>query len=187
MVACFLLGELSSPRFGAGVRSALADAGWTDRLVTSPDLFDHAENAARRAVLASTRGYGENCDVFEDFPSGARWEWAVLRPEELAAVRYIEYSYWNELSGGTRLPGHAAGRIRAGVTVFDVPNDRFEQAARALAGGELFPPLILAGEGADKLVCLEGHLRLTAYALAGFPADVECLVGTAPDMARWAR
>jgi hypothetical protein len=34
-------------------------------------------------------------------------------------------------------------------------------------------------------VCLEGNLRLTAYALAGFPAGVECLVGTAPTMGRW--
>jgi hypothetical protein len=48
-----------------------------------------------------------------------------------------------------------------------------------------FPPLILVGEKRDELVCLEGHLRLTAYALAGFPVDVECLVGTAPTMGRW--
>lgn len=34
-------------------------------------------------------------------------------------------------------------------------------------------------------MCLEGHLRLTAHALAGFPVDVECLVGTAPTMGRW--
>jgi hypothetical protein len=50
-----------------------------------------------------------------------------------------------------------------------------------------FPPLILVGETHDNLVCLEGHLRLTGYALAGFPAAVECLLGTAPDMGRWAR
>lgn len=161
--------------------------GRPERLLTSPDISDPAENVVRRALLATTRGYGEDRDVFEDFPSCVRWDWAVLRPEELATVRYIEYSYWNELSGGTRLAGDAAARIRAGVVVFDVPNDRFERAAHALAGGETFPPLILAGEGADRLVCLEGNLRLTAYALVGFSADVECLVGTAPDMARWAR
>jgi hypothetical protein len=26
---------------------------------------------------------------------------------------------------------------------------------------------------------------LTAYALAGFPRDVECLIGTSPSMHRW--
>jgi hypothetical protein len=73
----------------------------------------------------------------------------------------------------------------SGTRAWDVPNDRFKKAARALAGGEQFPPLILVGEKRDELVCLEGHLRLTAYALAGFPFDVECLVGTAPTMGRW--
>lgn len=35
------------------------------------------------------------------------------------------------------------------------------------------------------LVCLEGQLRLTAHALAGFPTDIECLIGTAPTMGHW--
>lgn len=42
-------------------------------------------------------------------------------------------------------------------------------------GRRAIPPLILPGEGPDRLVCLEGHPRLTAYALIGFPADLECL------------
>ena len=33
--------------------------------------------------------------------------------------------------------------------------------------------LILVGETHDNLVCLEGHLRLTGYALAGFPASYQ--------------
>ena len=187
MVACFLGAELTSPRFGAAVRAALAEAGESERLLTRPDTSDAGENAARRALLAATRGYGEDREVFEDFPPGVRWEWAMLTPEDLAAVRYIEYSYWNELSAGSRLPGDAAARIRVGVEAFDVSNERFELAAASLAAGERFPPLILAGVARDDLVCLEGNLRLTAYALAGFPAEVECLVGIEPGLARWAR
>jgi hypothetical protein len=45
----------------------------------------------------------------------------------------------------------------------------------------------LAGTRPDALVCLEGHLRLTAHALAAFPVSVECLVGTAADLGRWAQ
>jgi len=187
MVACFLLGELTSPRFGAGIRRALAAAGKSERLLTDADLTDPAANRARRALLAATRGYGENRDVFEDFPGRVRWTRAVLTAGELAWVRYIEYSYWNELSGGSRLPGDAAERIRAGVRVFGVSNGRFIAAARAVRRGERFAPLILAGPRPETLVCLEGHLRLTAYALAGFPIEVECLVGTARAMDRWAR
>jgi hypothetical protein len=85
----------------------------------------------------------------------------------VARVRYTEYSYWNELSGGSRLPVDAAVRIRAGIRVFDVPNDRFRAAALAVARGVRFDPLILGGVTPAGLVCLEGHLRLTGYALAG--------------------
>jgi hypothetical protein len=187
MVACFLLGELTSRRFGAGIRRALAAVGESDRLLTGADLTDPVANQARRDLLAVTRGYGENRDLFKDFPARVRWIRAVLKPAELARVRYIEYSYWNELSGGSRLPGDAARRIEAGVRVFGVSNRRFVAAAGAVRRGEPFLPLILAGRRRNALVCLEGHLRLTAYALAGFPVTVECLVGTARAMDRWAR
>jgi hypothetical protein len=99
----------------------------------------------------------------------------------------VDYSYWNELSGGSRLPADAAVRIRAGVRPFGVSHDRFLDAAQALAGGQDFPPMILAGLRDDALVCLEGHLRLTAHALAGFPTATICLVGTSPGLATWAR
>jgi hypothetical protein len=157
MIAVFLLGELTSERFGAGIRVALDAAGQTAALVTAADLDD----------------------------ARVRWVRAVLTPAELARVRYIEYSYWNELSGGTRLAGHAAEQIRPGVEVFGVPNGRFWSAKRAVERGELFLPLILAGRRRDRLICLEGHLRLTAYALAGFPTEIECLVGTTRTMDRW--
>jgi hypothetical protein len=184
MIACFLRGELTSERFGSAIRSRL---GSHSRLVTHPDLFDSRENAARRAVLAATRGYGENRGLFENFPAQVTWTKAVLSAAEVADVRYINYSYWVELSGGSRRPADAAIRVKAGIRAFDVPNEPFVQAAQAVLAGERFWPLIVVGEGPDRLVCLEGHLRLTAYALAGFPVDVECFVGTAPTMGRWAQ
>lgn len=186
MVAVFLRGELTSDRFGAAIRALLDASGRTDELLTSPNLLDEDANNARRALLAATRGYGENRELFTGFPSRVRWTWLSLTPEELARVRYIEYSYWRELSGGSRLPIDAVERIKNGVRAYDVSNQRFVTAARAVTQGQQFLPLILAGSRTTRLVCLEGHLRLTAYALAGFPRDVDCLVGIAPDMARWA-
>jgi hypothetical protein len=185
MIALFLLGELTSERFGKGIRTALMAAGQTETLITAADLGDAGQNSARRAILAATRGYGENRDVFENFPARVRWVRMMLAPGELARVRYIEYSYWNELSGGSRLASDAAQQIRREIKVFGVSNRRFLRAARAVERGELSPPLILAGRRRDRLICLEGHLRLTAYALAGFPYEVECLVGTARTMDRW--
>ncbi len=187
MVACFLAGELASERWGAAVRAALDGAGEGDRLLIRPDTADAVENATRRKLLARTRGYGEDRDVFEDFQPVVDWRWAILDPAELAAVRYIEFSYWNELSGGSRLALDAAARIEDGVEVFDVPSDRFHAAAAAIGRGEALPPPILAGVSSADLVCLEGNLRLTAYALLGFPTALECLVGTSPRLRPWAR
>jgi len=187
MIASFLEGELRSERFGPAIRDQLTAIGESDELLTRPDLTDPRANAARRDVLAATRGYGEGRELFEFFPTTVHWIRALLTPDELARVRYIEYSYWNEISGGSRLPGDAARRIKAGLQAFGVPNTRFLIAASAIARGEQFPPLILAGEHTGELVCLEGNLRLTGHALAGFPVAVECLIGTAPGMGRWAQ
>jgi len=187
MVAVFLRWELSSERFGPVVRDALLAHGQDEALVTDADLTDEAANRLRRSVLAATRGYGEDRELFEFFADDVRWVWARLAPADLARVRYVEYSYWNELSGGSRLPLDAARQIGAGVRPWGVSNERFLHAARALARGERFPALILAGCSHDDLVCLEGHLRLTAHALAGFPTEVECLVGTSPALTRWAQ
>ncbi|MGH2894117.1 MAG: hypothetical protein ACRDPM_12750 [Solirubrobacteraceae bacterium] len=187
MVAMFLRGELFSERFGPAVRDALLACGEPERLLAEPDLHDGRANQARRAVLAATRGYGEDRELFEHFPANVSWEWIELTPSELAQVRYIAYSYWNELSHGSRLPADAARRIQAGVRPWGVSNEPFQTAAQALRSGQQFPPLILAGRHRDDLVCLEGNLRLTAHALAGFPIDIECLVGTTPALKRWAQ
>lgn len=187
MVAGFLLGELSSERFGPTIRDRLMAMGESDELLTRPDFSEPRANEARARVLAATRGYGDDRELFEFFPSGVRWVNALLAPVELARVRYIEYSYWNEISGGSRLPADAAARIRAGVEAFGVPNQRFLAVAEAVARSERFPPLILVGARVDDLVCLEGNLRLTGYALAGFPVDVECVVGIHPQLDRWAQ
>ena len=185
IVACFLLGERASDRFGDGVRRALAAAGLTDRILTDADLTDADANRARADLLGATRGYRQQRDVFDEtFPTPVRWLRAQIQPEELAHVRYIKDTYWNELSGGSRLPTDAAARIRAGRTAFGVSNDRFLAAAhnRPAAG---FPPLILVGSSLGNLVCLEGNLRLTAHALADFPTSADCLIGTAPAMDSW--
>lgn len=187
MVAVFLSGELSSERFGPAIRDALLACGQSERLLVEPDLNDTQANRARRAVLAATRGYGEDRELFEHFPAQVRWEWIRLTARELARVRYVEYSYWNELSGGSGLAADAAHRISMGVRPWGISNERFHTAARALRSGERFPPLILAGAHRDDLVCLEGNLRLTAHALAGFPIEIECLVGTAPALEHWAQ
>lgn len=187
MVLCYLAAELSSERFGAMVRAELDARDLPVSLLTDPDLADTRQNLKRKMVLAATRGYGEDREMFEHFPSSVVWTWVWLEPADLARVRYVDYSYWNELSNGTRVPLDAANNIAAGVEAFDVPNGRFLRAAEAVRRGQRLPLLILAGPTWDGLVCLEGHLRLTAYALARFPVGLECLVAASPALDRWAQ
>jgi hypothetical protein len=188
MIATFLRAELESRRWARTIADALRRCGVRRRVVTSPMLEEAEENALRRRILDETRGYGRREGLFAGFPENVRWDRVVLTREELAAVRYIDYDYWVELSGGSRLPRDAAERIRAGVRVFGVPNDGFLEAAAALAAGARWPELIIVSavaEGAD--VVLEGHVRLTACALASdaVPVKAELLRGVSAHIDGW--
>jgi hypothetical protein len=188
MVALFLRTELPAARSRDDLRALLERACLAERVVTDPDLGDDAENQARLRLLTRHRGYGTRTELFDGFPYDVRWQWMAITPAELARVRYIDYDYWVELSGGTRLAVDAAQRIRAGVAPFGVPSDWALGMARAVAGGARFLPLILVTTGpGGGLVVLEGHVRLTAFMLARdrLPPELEVLVGSSPAMTRW--
>ncbi|HEV2252573.1 MAG TPA: hypothetical protein VGS06_05205 [Streptosporangiaceae bacterium] len=188
MVALFLRTELPAARFRDKLRELLDQADLPERLITDPDLDDPAENQAREWLLTQHREYGTRTGLFDGFPHDVCWEWAAITPAELATVRYIDYDYWNELSGGTRLAVDAAPRIRAGVAPFGVSSDWALGMAQAFADGARFPPLILVTTGSSgDLVVLEGHVRLTAYMLCPdrLPPELEVLVGSSPNAAGW--
>ena len=117
IVLAFLRGELQSPRFGHAVASALNGVGGLD-LVTNPDLNSERENEARAKALRTARGWGSGEGLFAGFPSDISWVCGIFDPEELEAIRYINYSYWVALSGGSRKPAdvkthdHCAGPAR---------------------------------------------------------------------------
>jgi hypothetical protein len=188
MVALFLRTELPAARSRDDLRALLERDGLPERVVTAPDINDDAENQARLWLLTQHRGYGTRTELFDGFPDDVCWVWMAITPPELARVRFIDYDYWVELSGGTRLALDAAPRIRAGVAPFGVPSDWALGMAQEGAGGARFPPLILVttGPGGD-LVVLEGHARLTAFMLArdSLPPELEVLVGCSPAMTCW--
>jgi len=197
MIASFLQQEFTSARFGPALRALLAEAGQPEDVVTRPDVRDRRANAARRRLLAAHRGYGTAADTYlAGFPTaGVRWAWWALSPEEVLTARYIDWDYWLELSGGTRRPADAAACIRAGAAPYGVSNEGAWAVAAAVRVGAPLPPLILVtachpplpGADAGGLVVLEGHLRLTGYALAAeaLPPTLAVLVGSSPAVARW--
>jgi hypothetical protein len=122
MVALFLRTELSATRFRHDLTRLLRRAGRSERVIVDPNLDDTDENRARRQLLIEHRGdWRTGTGMFEGFPSDVRWAWLAITVPELSRVRFINYDYWVELSGGTRPATKTAMRIRAGVAPFGVP------------------------------------------------------------------
>ena len=179
MLLAFLQGEMKSERFSDDLHAALEATHANPSLITNADLRNREENALRREVMGAFRGYGRNEELFRNFPEHVTWEFAELEAEDLPHIRYIVYSYWDELSRGTSRPLDAVQTIRSGTRIFDVPNDRFLEGERFLRSGGKFPPMIFLTSGSGQYVIVEGHLRMTAYALAPeFFPGATCYVGT---------
>jgi hypothetical protein len=191
MVATFLRTEIASLRSGPTILAILQRDGQDRSIVDEPDITDAADNKYRGRVLGEYHGYGRDEDLFRHVPRQVRWYRALATKSDLTQVRYIDYDYWTELSGGTRLAVDAAERIREGhpesTWVFGVSNAGFWEMANALKAGASFPELILVGpDEKGPLVLLEGHMRLTAYFLVPecIPPLLSVIVGYAPGLDR---
>src|SRR6266542_3428516 len=166
MVAHFLKTEVHSVRFREEILSLLRRDGRDERIIDQPDLASVDDNAYRSQLLGEFRGYGRGEGIFMFVPDDTAWHRCALSRDELARVRYVNDDYWLELSGGTRSPLDAARNIRSGIIVYGQSTEWALGLAREVERGAVFPELILVGtDEASPLTVLEGHARLTAYAL----------------------
>jgi hypothetical protein len=189
VVLAFLRAEIDSHRFGHDVRQALVGVGGLG-LVRSPDLTSEHENHARERALAAVRGWRDS-GLFEGFPEQVDWYHGVLPPDVLSRVRYIDYSYWRELSAGSRRPADVLATLRSGrlpTWVSELGTDWCFAFAAELAGVEAVDDLIvMATPDLGKLVVLEGHARLTAV-FVGRLQDrlvVRAYLGLSPQVEQW--
>jgi len=177
MVAVFLAAEVASERYGPQIAELLTRLGQPLSVVERPDTSDQAANAVRRQVLAGYRHYPDG-DVFTGMPADIAWHNAALTPAELDTVRYIDYPYWTEYSGGTRLAADGARRL--GPWQDQLPCTIHRQIAENLRARKPPPPIILMSEpGLANLVVIEGHKRLTVMLACRqlLPAEFEVLLG----------
>lgn len=187
MVALFLRGEFDSQRFGAQLARVLQQDEVDPTVIASPDLNDDGENSYRRRVLGQIRGFEQDTSLFRKFPPDVQWERAIVTATELKRVRYVNYDYWVELSGGSRMPEDAVRRIEQGVEIFRQNNDSFWDAANALRAGARFREMILVTHDGERLVVVEGHVRLTSFMLAPhlIPRELEVILGRSDKMTDW--
>lgn len=188
MIAEFLKAEINSKRFGKYLLEALKRCKSSKRIVESPRLYNKQENKLRKQILREYRGYSRNEGLFKNFPTKVNWERVSLSLDDLERVKYIDYEYWIELSGGSRLATDAVKNIKAGFVVFDQSNELFFEVAKVLRKRKTLPLLILVSTDKNGyVVILEGHLRLTAYLLEpeSISAPVEAIIGYSRDFTKW--
>ena len=188
MITVFLQAEVSSLRFGDKVLEQLTSLGVSRSLIDNPDLSNNHDNQVRKSILSSHKGYGKNAQLFENFPQDVNWKWVGFSRDDLAKVKYINYDYWNELSGGSRLAIDASRNVQKGMTVFEEDNQAFLDASESLRNGAVFPPMIFVStHDGGSVVALEGHLRLTVYMMESqlIPDQTKVIVGYSPDFVDW--
>jgi hypothetical protein len=187
MVAVFLKGELDSPRFRPRLDEVLARLGLDHEVIASPDVEHPEQNDARSLVLGEMHGYQQERSLFRLFPNDVLWERALFDAGDLRQVYYIDYSYWNELSSGSRRPEDGARAIEQGVVVYGQRHELFWELVVAMKSGARLSTPIVVTHDRQKLVVLEGHLRLTAYMHAPefIPDQVEVILGTSRKMTEW--
>jgi hypothetical protein len=186
-VAAFLRAEIESARWGDDLRGLLREDGAYEAVLVHPDVEDADANAYRARLLDRHRGWLRRIGLFQGLPRDLDWLLVALTPDEVLAIRYIDWDWWLEISEGTRDPSVAAERIRGGlVPGADLDSDR---ALAERLRSPMPPPELIAIAPPDlsKLVVLEGHVRLTAYALFPelLPDELEVFVGTSAGVDRW--
>jgi hypothetical protein len=118
MVASFLRAEVASGRYGEKLRALLARDGRPESVLRHPDLGSSDECRYRRALFDEHRAYDRREGLFLGCPEHVEWHRAALQPDELLAIRYINWHWWVEASGArvfrpTPPAGSAQGSFRA--------------------------------------------------------------------------
>lgn len=98
MVSEFLNAEYHSERFSEHIKKVMEELLLDESIILSADLNSANENIARKKLLGEFRGYGLNCELFENFPNEIQWSLCNFVSYDLNNIRYIDYSYWNDLS-----------------------------------------------------------------------------------------
>ena len=188
MIAVFLACEFGSFRFGDQLRQLLKRDAVEPAVIEAPTLASEQQNTYRRRLLGEVRGLGRDTALFHGFPDDVTWERCLLTPNEVSRIEYCNYSYWLELSNGTRKPAEGAARIKQGVKqIMRQSTKNFRRGAAALRAGTKFREMILATHDRTRLVVIEGHLRLTVYMMEPHlvPDELEVILGSSDRMTDW--
>jgi hypothetical protein len=182
VIATFLRAELDSGRYSPVLRTLLERDGVGADVLARPDLADPAANRYRSSLLDEYRGFERRIGLFGGFPDSVDWHRAALAPPEVLEILYIDWDWWLEITDGTRRPTDAANKIRRGEVAGSTVDEHLMLLDRPQP--EL---IVVTTPDRQNLVVLEGHYRLTAYAMfpKRVPDELELYLGEAEEMNGW--
>src|SRR5207247_4092097 len=94
VLATFLRAELDSPRYGRRLLELLGEDEVNESVLRTPDLDDADECAYRARLLDRHRAWLRRQGLFEGFPEQVEWSRVALVPEDVLAIRYINWDWW---------------------------------------------------------------------------------------------
>jgi len=103
-----------------------------------------------------------------------------LDKNDILKIKYITYSYWKEITNGTRYAKDSVKNIKNNVEIFGVSNDNFINLSEYIKNGNKIDPIIILApiEKKDNMIVLEGHVRLTAINLIiDYFSELKVLIG----------
>ena len=133
------------------------------RLVYSPDLTSHRENALRKALLFHRRG-----QMWRELPPDTEWWEVELSPEDLARIRIFPRSQWRRIAKGSFSLMEVVERLRHRIDKAKTNGffTKIRVITERLAEGATFPSvLLIAVDVNSPLTIIEGNHRVAAAML----------------------
>lgn len=172
MLLEYLKSEIDSNRFSEKLKKALDDLDISSNIILNGNLDDEYENRQRKVLMQEFREYPTG-DIFKGFPKEFKWYFVEFEKDDFDKIFYLNWPCWNERTNNTAKPSEAAKNILNGIEFSDIPNAKFLKGLDYLEKSGKFDPIIAVTCNGEKMVLIEGHSRVTVYAL-----KPELFVGT---------
>ena len=172
MLLEFLKCEVTSKRFSPKLNKTLEELNLTQDIILKANLNNSQENEQRKLIMNKFREYPIG-DIFENFPKEIKWFYVEFEEGDFEKIYFLNWPCWNERTNNSAKPKDAAKNIFNGIEFDDISNEIFFKGLEYLENGNKFSPIIAITCNEEKYVLIEGHSRVTVYAM-----KPELFVGT---------
>ena len=164
MLLEYLKCEVNSDRFSERLEKTLEELKLTHDIILNANLNNADENNQRKLIMQKFREYPTG-DIFKNFPKEFKWYYVEFEDGDIDKIFYLNWPSWNERTDNTAKPKDAAKKVLRGIEFTSIPNENFLKGLEYLEKGNKFKPIIAVTCNWNKCVLIEGHSRVTVYAM----------------------